>query len=100
VAPRKLNDQLSPEIEEIILQAMARDPAQRQATAAELQGQLEDYGRVRLTQRHLRLQPVGDAGPQEPPWIMRGVLIALSVVIVQLALFGLLFWHFARPGRH
>jgi len=99
VAPRIINPQLSPAIEEIILHAMARDPAERQSTAAELQGQLEDYGKVRLTERHLRLQPVGQGMAQEPPWIMRGVVIALAVVIVQLGLFGLLFWHFARSGH-
>jgi serine/threonine protein phosphatase PrpC len=77
VAPRKLNPALSPQIEEITLHALARDPGGRYRSAAEMKADLDDYERVELTERHKRL---------EPPQIWRtrwrlGPLIAGFVVL-------------------
>jgi serine/threonine protein phosphatase PrpC len=56
VAPRKLNQHLTPVIEEIILHALARDPGQRYRSAAAMKADLDDYERVELTERHKRLE--------------------------------------------
>jgi serine/threonine protein kinase len=61
VAPRKLNPNLSPELEEIILHALERDPRQRYPSAAEMKRELNDYKLVTLTQRYQQLR-----APQ--PW--------------------------------
>jgi serine/threonine protein phosphatase PrpC len=55
-APRKLNPQLSPQIEEIILHAMERDPAKRYHSAAAMKAELEAPEKVHVTERHQRLQ--------------------------------------------
>ena len=56
VAPRKLNESLTPVIEEITLHALAREPGQRYRSAAEMRGELDDYESVELTGRDKRLQ--------------------------------------------
>ena len=56
VAPRKLNEHLTPVIEEIILHALAREPGERYRSAAEMKAELDDYERVELTGRDQRLQ--------------------------------------------
>jgi serine/threonine-protein kinase len=81
VAPRKLNPNLSPELEEIILHALERDPRQRYPSAADMKRELTDYKLVTLTQRHQSLR-----APQ--PWksshnllIMIGVCMAIIVLM-------------------
>ncbi len=56
VAPRKLNAQLTPVIEEITLHALAREPGQRYRSASDMKSDLDDYERVELTGRDKRLQ--------------------------------------------
>jgi len=56
VAPRRLNPAISPELEEIILHAMERDPYFRFATALEMKADLENPGSVIMTGRSERLQ--------------------------------------------
>jgi serine/threonine-protein kinase len=56
VAPRKVNPEISPELEEIILHAMERDPARRYATAAAMKAELDDLESVKVTGRHQHLQ--------------------------------------------
>jgi len=46
VAPRKVNPEISPELEEIILHAMERDPARRYATAAAMKAELDDLAKM------------------------------------------------------
>ena len=48
VAPRKVNPKITPAVEEIILHAMERDPANRYPTAAEMKAELDDYEKVEL----------------------------------------------------
>jgi serine/threonine protein phosphatase PrpC len=86
VAPRKLNAHLTPQIEEITLHALARDPGQRYRSAAEMKADLDHYDRVQLTERYKRL---------ESPQIWRtrwrlGPLIA-GFVILQIFL-ALIFY--------
>src|SRR6266436_4602022 len=56
VAPRKVNPEISPELEEIILHAMEREPARRYATAAAMKAELDDLESVKVTGRHQHLQ--------------------------------------------
>jgi serine/threonine protein phosphatase PrpC len=56
VAPRKVNPEISPELEEIILHAMEREPARRYAGAAAMKAELDDLESVKVTGRHERLQ--------------------------------------------
>ena len=56
IAPRKLNPNISPQAEEIVLHAMQRDPADRFQTAAAFKAQLDQPGQVRLTGYCDRLQ--------------------------------------------
>ena len=56
VAPRKLNTHLTPAVEEIILHAMERNPAERYQSAAAMKAELDDYEKVELVERFRRLQ--------------------------------------------
>jgi hypothetical protein len=56
VAPRKVNPEISPELEEVILHAMEREPARRYATAASMKAELDDLESVKVTGRHQHLQ--------------------------------------------
>jgi serine/threonine-protein kinase len=93
-APRKRNPQLSPEMEEIILHAMERDPADRFPSAAAMRAQLNDYSKVSLTERFNRLRP-----PQL--WTARVPLLPkiAALVVAQIAVFFLLFWWFSHRSH-
>ncbi len=93
VAPRKLNPQLTPIIEEIILHALERDPRQRYASAVAMKAELDNYNVVEITDRHQNLR-----APQ--PWKSKRHLYILigGLVVGWIALFGLLA-HFLR-SRH
>ncbi|HVU18032.1 MAG TPA: protein kinase [Candidatus Didemnitutus sp.] len=93
-APRRINPALSPQIEEITLHALARNPNQRFATAAEMQGELENYDHVTLTGRHENLEPAA-------PWRRRGRLVPMIVafVLIQAAIIAALYWYFSRHSH-
>jgi serine/threonine-protein kinase len=92
-APRKLNHQLTPVLEEIILHALERDPAKRYASAAEMRGELENYESVVLTNRFERLR-----APQ--PWSgARRMAPMIIGTIVAWILMGVVFWWLSK-GRH
>jgi len=55
-APRKVNPAVPPEVEELILHAMERDPRKRFQTALEMKAQLEDTSLVKVTGRHHHLR--------------------------------------------
>jgi serine/threonine-protein kinase len=56
VAPRKYEPNLPPEVEEIVLHAMERDPANRYRSAAEMKMETDDPDSVTVTGRAERLQ--------------------------------------------
>jgi serine/threonine-protein kinase len=88
-APRKVNPNVSPQVEEIILHAMARNPNERYASAAEMKEELDHLEKVQLTGRHERLQAPKPAGVA---WqANRLLIIALLVPVVALIIFLLLF---------
>jgi serine/threonine protein phosphatase PrpC len=88
-APRKINPEISPQIEEIILHAMERDPVDRYANAAEMKADLDAPDKVVLTGRQERLRP-----PMmwKSRWkLARQVAIMVGVMGLIFVLFILLF---------
>ena len=73
VAPRQINPDLSPEVEEIILHAMERDPANRYPTALAMKAELDAPGSVTITGRADRLQA---------PTLMKSRLARLSLYLL------------------
>lgn len=93
-APRKLNPQLTPVVEEIILHALERTPSQRHASAAAMKAELDDFEKVELVGRYQRLRaPV--------IWKSRFSLMPLVIgfVVLQILVGVLLFWYFSRKSH-
>jgi serine/threonine-protein kinase len=92
-APRKRNPKVSPQIEEIILHAMERDPRKRYQTAAAMKAELDDPASVALTGRCGRLQEasMGKRKWKKAFWIALGISIPLIV-------FGLVIWLIIHRG--
>jgi serine/threonine-protein kinase len=87
-APRKVNSKLTPVLEEIILHALERNPANRYPSAAKMKEELDDYEKVEMTQRWQRLQP-----PQIWRTRYRMVPLIVGLVLLQVVLFFLLVWY-------
>jgi serine/threonine protein kinase len=85
-APRKINLELNPALEEVILHAMERDPRRRYQAAAEMKRDLENLDKVEITHRDQRLR-----APQ--PWKSRSrlPLLIVGAVLLQVALFYVIF---------
>jgi len=85
-APRKINLELNPALEEVILHAMERDPRKRYQAAVEMQRDLENLDKVEITNRAQRLRT-----PQ--PWKSRSTtaLLIAGFVLLQIALFVVIF---------
>jgi serine/threonine protein kinase len=94
-APRQHHPELSTQVEEIILHALERNPSRRFPSAAAMQAELNDYGKVSLTQRCQRLRSPQLWRTQVP---LASKIAAL--VVMQLAVFGLFFWWFGHRGHH
>jgi len=93
-APRKRNPQISPQVEEIILRAMEREPIDRYQSAAEMKADLDHPELVELTGRHERLRP---PSRWKARWRMiRGTLLMLLIPVVVFALFALVFFAFRK----
>jgi serine/threonine-protein kinase len=90
-APRKLNNKLTPVLEEIILHAMERDPKRRYQSAAEMKRELDDYEIVQMTDRCSRLQ-----APQIWKSRFRWLPMVLVFVALQAVFFLLLFLYFRK----
>ncbi len=80
-APRHRNPRLSPEIEEIILHALERNPSKRFPSAASMREELNNYSEVHLTERSKRL-----LSPQlwkaRFPWLPTiAVFVALQIAV-------------------
>ena len=95
VAPRQINDRLTPVIEEIVLHALARNPDERYASAAQMKAELDNYENVELIGRYRTLQPV-------KPWKNKFRLMPLIIffVALQVIVFGLMLWYFTRHAKH
>ncbi|HEV3217163.1 MAG TPA: protein kinase [Vicinamibacterales bacterium] len=88
IAPRVYNPKIRPEVEEIILHAMARNPPERYRSAAEMKADVDAPEKVHVTGRASRLTvPV----PWKRRWrVVRGVLLAMLIPIVLFYLFFLM----------
>jgi len=90
IAPRKLNPDLSPQAEEIVLHAMQRDPAGRFQSAAAFKVALDAPDQVTVTGLRDRLEePHWRIGLRETPFIA-GTLISIGFVLSLVALFFVL----------
>jgi len=90
IAPRKLNPNLSPQAEEIVLHAMQRDPADRYPNVATLKAELDAPDRVSVTGYCDRLSaPRWRIGFRETP-VIAGTLLGLGFLTSQVLLFLLL----------
>jgi serine/threonine-protein kinase len=93
VALRKLNPKISPQVEEIVLHAMERDPGKRYQTAAAMKAELDDPSAVQLTGRCERLQEPssGKRGLKKALWFALGISILLII-------FGFVIWLIIHRG--
>ncbi|HSY10055.1 MAG TPA: serine/threonine-protein kinase [Candidatus Dormibacteraeota bacterium] len=83
-APRKINPEISPQAEEIVLHAMQRDPANRYPSAAAMKAELDAPRSVQVTGYAEHLQaPRWRIGMRETP-VIAGTLIALGVISLQV----------------
>jgi serine/threonine-protein kinase len=95
VAPRRLNPSVSPEVEEIVLRALQRDPAHRYPTAAAMNAGLADPREIQVTGLCDRLQ-------SSTPWkrvLFRArwiALVCILPVVVQAVLYYWIWHHYAR----
>lgn len=94
-APRERNPQLSPQIEEIILHALERDPSRRFPSAAAMRSELNNYSQVLLTERFNRLRP-----PQRWKSRVPSLPKIAALAGVQTAVFLLLLCWFSHRSRH
>jgi len=90
-APRKLNPELSPALEEVILHALERDPKRRYQSAADMKRELDNLDKVEVTHRDQRLR-----APQ--PWKRSRFMVGLVVagVLGWIGLFLALFYFLAH----
>jgi serine/threonine-protein kinase len=92
-APRKVNQHLTPVIEEIILHAMERDPARRYPSAAEMKAELDDYEKVELVGRFKQLQ-----SPQLWKSRFRGLPLILGFLALNILGFLAIWYFLASQG--
>jgi serine/threonine-protein kinase len=94
-APRQLNEHLTPVMEEIVLHALARNPAERYENAALMKAELDNYEIVPLIGRYRTLQPI-------QPWKgrFRALPLIIFFVVLQVVGFGVMLWYFSHRGRH
>jgi serine/threonine protein phosphatase PrpC len=93
IAPRRRNDKISPQVEEIILHAMARKPEERYPTALAMKKDLDDPESVEVTDRAARL--VEPKSPESGNWKryrFTAICIAIPFLVFAVAWF---FTHFS-----
>src|SRR5437870_6013247 len=93
-APRSLNPEISPQVEEIVLHAMERDPFKRYHSAADMKAELDAPETVRVTGRHQRLRR---AAPWK--WKFRQIRMILITALLPVIAFLLLCLVLSRQGR-
>jgi serine/threonine protein kinase len=81
--PRKLNPEISPELQEILYRALDRDPRHRYATASEMAWELEHQELVGVDERSTSLRTLKDKD-------RRKMLLYAGLALIPLILFGLM----------
>jgi serine/threonine-protein kinase len=84
-APRELNREISPQLEEILYRALERDPRHRYATAHEMAWDLQNQDQVGVEERS-----VGQAGRGWRAVMNAKVLLYTGLALVPMVLFGLM----------
>jgi serine/threonine protein kinase len=99
VAPRRLNPEISPQAEEIVLRALQRDPAHRYPTASAMKADLEAVEHVRVPGLARRLQKPAawKPGLLRRPTVLVALLLSPSVIGLIVLLWLLLRPHAAAP---
>jgi serine/threonine-protein kinase len=93
-APRSLNPELSPQVEEIVLHAMDRDPAKRYQSASAMKAELDAPEKVHVTERHRRLQ-------KSSPWRRKLRKARMYVITGMLPIIAfLLLWLILSRQTH
>lgn len=93
--PRALNPEISREMEEIVLRALRRNPAERYPTVAALKADLDHPEQVRISGLADRLVKV--TRWRKGLRILRYVtLVGIAPIAFLVASFGLLWWHLAH----
>jgi eukaryotic-like serine/threonine-protein kinase len=87
IPPRRLRNEITPQLEEIVLRALERDPHDRFESALELREALAHPESVLLTGRANRLRPK----PKLPHWLR-----TLLIVICGITAYVLLMWIFSN----
>jgi serine/threonine-protein kinase len=85
-APRELNPDISPELEEILYRALERDPRHRYANAHEMAWDLEHQEQVGVEERAVR--PAGRGGKRRV--VSSRMLLYAGLALVPMVLFGLM----------
>jgi serine/threonine-protein kinase len=93
--PRKLNSEISTQVEEIVLHAMERDPFKRYHSAAAMKAELDAPETVHVTHRASRLR-------RAKPWKrkLRQVRMYVIVGMIPIVMFLLLWFMLSRQGHH
>ena len=86
VAPRRRNEEISPQVEEIILHAMARNPSDRYASALAMKEDLDHPERVQVTGRVDRLE-----APQAWKSRWRGMRLGIAAAVIPLVVIGVIY---------
>jgi serine/threonine-protein kinase len=87
VAPRTRNEKITPQVEEIILHAMARDPKDRYPTALAMKQDLDNPDAVVVTGRADRLVVPSPVSGNIKRYRLVAVCIAIPVLIFLVAYF-------------
>jgi serine/threonine protein kinase len=85
-APRQKNPQITPQVEEIILHAMARNPQDRYQTALDMKTDLDHPDQVHVTGRAQRLEA---PAIWKSRW--RGIRVAVFAVAIPVLIFLAIF---------
>jgi hypothetical protein len=88
---QELNGKLAPQIEEIILHAMAPRPSDRYASAAAMKTELDVPQCVKVTGRYRNPRKFS-----RWPWRLRAVAFGAMLIGSQVVLFLLFLWMFQR----
>jgi serine/threonine-protein kinase len=94
IAPRKVNPKVTPALEEIILHAMERNPAERFPSAAAMKAELDDYEKVELVGRYRNLKT-----PQVWKSRFRMLPLLLLFFFLQIVGFLVIFWFLKKHGK-
>ncbi|HEX9145924.1 MAG TPA: serine/threonine-protein kinase [Candidatus Binatia bacterium] len=85
--PRRLRNEISLQLEEVVLHALERQPHDRFDSALELREALTHLDSVQVTGRAARQRPK----PKLPPWMRTLLTVVLGIVA-----YGLLMWTFSQ----